>query len=988
MNLKRIILLLLITGFLISCRNEMIPLDESLLDRAKDMTAPLIVIDSPATDSVYGQSITVSGTVSDDGSVLPSLHYQVVNSLGEVKSEEDVELVSTELDSGVEGEFSFILSTENLSSDILVKLSATDWNGNVQNASPLKLLYPGNGIPSLSVDAGNAVVTVDWDAIDSAEEYIVYYQCDGRSYNDNSASQISFPASELSSRLPLQMDRESFGVQNSVSMFIKVVARGVDSDVWSSRVINRVPLSSFSLTPRTEGYEDRIVLEWPEVTTPYNIPVVYQVWRSSNGISGDYILLSNENQKENKYTDALVSESTLYFYKVAVSGLSSQLSTAVAGQINPVKSTDPDINLFLKNRTIIDIAVNGSYVFVLEGFNHGYYYTNDRIDLVSLDISNPSHPVERDRLNISTTDGDRVEDLICTDDRVYVAISDKLIAVNSENISSLEIESDECKSLSGITGLAMDEDRKRLYISRASKGLAVLNLSGPSPILVESIDLSCSLGGLCFYDNWVYAYSLDSFYAIDCNSADAPIIRQTTTLSDDKLPDDWGGEFGDFDIYNAIAVSKDSETVFLAAGSNFRGYTGDENPFSCIWTYEILESHSLSTTANKNVEIDAAIMDITVQGSRLFLSSFYGEFLIVDINGPSLRQRVLTDGVSMAVAAKDNTVYIADRTAGLSVISLNNMINPTAYSLSAISGTFSDAVLTGGNCYLAESSGLDSYSMSSAGNLSSSKNLSVSAVSLAYSGEYGFAGTGSNTLYLLQGRTDPDLIGSIICDGPTGSLDLWGDYLYVSQGSFGVGIYDISTPGNPRFIKRLRTAGDVTQVRARGDRLYIAQEGIPNMMVYSIESLEDPSLSNTFTTQWSAIDTYFDVGPEYLYIKANEDVYILPLDRLDSLESALNPSSLDSGVGYIDSGSSALRFSVDGDILTYAYKQSSLKSYFGVYSLAEIQNPQQIYLSSTSLLREDIGRSTSAGEAIFIQGYGNNIYVLLEKNLLRVELFP
>ena len=113
-----------------SCKNDLISMDEELLDKTKDISVPVLVIDSPETESLFDQTVLVTGYVSDDGGVLPGCSYSVENELGEILSEGSVELTSESTDNGVKGAFSFSFSTSSMASDVLLNLRAEDWNGN------------------------------------------------------------------------------------------------------------------------------------------------------------------------------------------------------------------------------------------------------------------------------------------------------------------------------------------------------------------------------------------------------------------------------------------------------------------------------------------------------------------------------------------------------------------------------------------------------------------------------------------------------------------------------------------------------------------------------------------------------------------------------------------------------------------------------------------------------------------------------------------
>ena len=119
---------------------------------------------------------------------MPALEYQVYNDLGELETGGTADLQAVETEQGISGEFDIRFTTENMSSDILINLTATDWNDNVISLPSFSLKYPGNAIPSLTVLSGNNQITLNWDAISNASEYRIYYTKGQEIFNENSAS--------------------------------------------------------------------------------------------------------------------------------------------------------------------------------------------------------------------------------------------------------------------------------------------------------------------------------------------------------------------------------------------------------------------------------------------------------------------------------------------------------------------------------------------------------------------------------------------------------------------------------------------------------------------------------------------------------------------------------------------------------------------------------------------------------------------------------
>ena len=130
--------------FLISCPAD---LDPSLLYEKQDKLGPEIEITSPVDGTFYTKNVTVSGTVTDpsreagDGlGLVGSMSFSVPR--GEIQDAVTVEDDVT---------FTFTFSTEDISGEIEVDITAVDWNSNPTTVT-ISLLDDGTG-PYLTIDS-------------------------------------------------------------------------------------------------------------------------------------------------------------------------------------------------------------------------------------------------------------------------------------------------------------------------------------------------------------------------------------------------------------------------------------------------------------------------------------------------------------------------------------------------------------------------------------------------------------------------------------------------------------------------------------------------------------------------------------------------------------------------------------------------------------------------------------------------------------------
>jgi len=131
-------------------------IDKDDLNQVKDEIGPVVEITSHQDGDLFTQTEMVSGTVSDtaatSGGQVAAFSYEIRNQLKTLitynfTAEELAEISST-------GLFSFDFQTTIFGGDIIVEVSAEDWNSNISKDS-VTLAYPGSDVPSFSVTPGN-----------------------------------------------------------------------------------------------------------------------------------------------------------------------------------------------------------------------------------------------------------------------------------------------------------------------------------------------------------------------------------------------------------------------------------------------------------------------------------------------------------------------------------------------------------------------------------------------------------------------------------------------------------------------------------------------------------------------------------------------------------------------------------------------------------------------------------------------------------------
>ncbi len=406
-----------IVAVITGCGSPLEPFNPSLVDQVKDASAPVVEITSPVSDSVYSQTVTVSGTVTDDGAVLPELTYTVSDSLGSQEKTGSIELTQLEAAEGIKSSFSFQFTTSEYTSDILLEINGTDWNGNISESTRLRLIFPGNTIPSFSTAAGSTTIACSWGEVEGASSYRIYYTTDGSIPYENygeSTPLLTSPCTELS---PYVIS----GLNNGSPHVVRLMAYSDDGESWSSELKTVIPLSQLSLRPKAESGYGEISLEWNDTSDYYS----YEVYRGE-GAEGVPINISG-TVAENFFTDTRVEDDVNYYYYVKPSVPGSVLSAGSACRSFPlVPGGDRTMSSLLELNSIEQSTVYGTRAYLLNNAGNLYIY----------DIDNPEEPVLLGSWEHPSTSTGWDPKIAVTDNYVYISKSYYIYRIDVSDPSS------------------------------------------------------------------------------------------------------------------------------------------------------------------------------------------------------------------------------------------------------------------------------------------------------------------------------------------------------------------------------------------------------------------------------------------------------------------------------------------------------------------------------------------------------------------------
>ena len=363
------------------CGNPLEPFNPGVISQAKDVTPPVVTIDSPENDSVYGQSVTVSGTVTDDGALLPALKFSVSDVVGNQQKSGDIELTEVETAEGVKASFSFSFSTSEYGSDLLLEISGSDWNGNAAAPVKLRLVFSGSTIPSFSVQALSEKIFCSWEEVPGASSYKILYTTDGSIPQESYGESSGLLTEAASESAPYRIE----GLRNGHPHLVRLIAYGDDGSVWQSALETVIPSSQLTFRPTAFAGEKQIELEWVKSSDYYG----YEVYRSE-GNGGSPVNISG-TITENKFTDSNVVDGVNYFYYVRPAVPGAEMSAGAACAAVPlISNKDRKLSVVIEQRNIKDSIVSGDHAYLFDVTGN----------IIIYDVSNPAAPCFSGRWDI------------------------------------------------------------------------------------------------------------------------------------------------------------------------------------------------------------------------------------------------------------------------------------------------------------------------------------------------------------------------------------------------------------------------------------------------------------------------------------------------------------------------------------------------------------------------------------------------------------
>ncbi len=248
--------------------------------------------------------------------------------------------------------------------------------------------------------------------------------------------------------------------------------------------------------------------------------------------------------------------------------------------------------------------------------------------------------------------------------------------------------------------------------------------------------------------------------------------------------------------------------------------------------------------------------------------------------GEHIIDSVDTPGQAFALTTLDNHVFIADGTAGFSVIDYSEPSALLDLGSTGVPGEVTGIAAAPGLLAVAASeSGLHLYDVSDPLNPvwtgTADTDGSAFAVTIVGSLAYVSDIDGGLAIVDISQPTAPLVVGTAPTPGDVWGLTLDGGIAYLAAGYSGLQVADVSNPAAPQLIGSFDTPGDASGAQKLGNWLYLADG--QDVLVFDVSVPASPVLINTIATGNQSYALL--IHDDFLYV-ADRDGYTRVLDLL------------------------------------------------------------------------------------------------------------
>jgi len=800
-------------------------IDKDDLNQVKDETGPVVEINSHQDGDLFTQTEMVSGTVSDtadtSGGQITAFSYEIRNQLKtlityDFTAEELAEITSS-------GSFSFDFQTTTFGGDIIVEVSAEDWNSNISKDS-VTLAYPGSDVPSFSVTPGNKQVSLSWEEVPGAESYTIYYSTDGTEPSENYGEKIENITTVFSEANPLILGDIENG---NLHVFLMKAESSDGQSYWLSDYIEAIPLSPMTLVPTVKGRYREISIEWRSIQGADE----FEVWRSTDKTSG-YINISG-TYKGNSFVDTQVEEEQTYFYKVKPAVSLSIESGVTSAQTSPFPpfayrrytgSCDTPDKAWR-------VAVKGNYAYVADS-----RYATSSTGLQIFDISDPFSPVLAG--SYTTNQGD-FTDIVIDGNYAYIAASSLGLLVFDISDPLNPALAGSCDERDGLArAVAVQGDYAYITNYESLGGgeneLLIIDILDPeNPSLEDIINLEnlygASARGIDVSGEYAYLATYDDKHLrIVGIDPEKPSFKQ--------LVGSWATDSGQY-AYN---VKVKGIYAYLAQSNEG------------LKIINITDPSDMSVVAV--CDTNGRAYWIFLQDDIAYIADGGGGLAAIDISNPvspAVLYTVDTPGSAYGVAVADGYAFIAGYNTGLHIIDITPPPRPELTASYNTDISAYSVCMQGNYAFVADPGGyLQAIDISNPSELILADSCDLEdnyAYDLCLCGGYAFIACGSDGFKVIDISVPENLIlkSSLEIESHVGSITASGNYLFIAADTSGMKIFDVSFTENPLLVSNYITSERAYDVAVQGNYAYIA-ESSNGVSIVDISNPSFPVLTGSF----------------------------------------------------------------------------------------------------------------------------------------------
>lgn len=813
------------------------PLFDAIITlHVSDKVLPSITVTSPQDGSPYSSAIQIKGSVKDlaDNAGAPgrvdSLAYEVLASS-----------TSGVITVAVDGSFDVTFLASSLHGPLTIRLTATDWNGNVAQAS-FGMIDSGNGIPGFAAATVSGSVTLTWPSVPLVDHYELYYE-----------TSDTLPSEQFSAKLsPVTSGVTLTGLTNGrvhAYLLKSIPAAGSGAAINWSTVQKVIPLSKVQLVPRVEPGYASINVMWTIVPGTTS----YEVWKGTSDVESSFVNVSGTVQGAS-FVDEAVVPGCKYYYAVKPAQYSQLLSWSTPAT--------PDLFPLNSRRELARVATAGTVSSMASSANGRYLYVVDGADgIVVYDILVPGAPVRQGKLGhpsqplYSGPGTITTPFLACAlgPNGYVVAISgvDDGENVMYGRVSVIDVTNPAAPIEVGYqnTGTsAPGDDYQALGFAVSGTRVFVNEWSWSGSPRLKDFDINPATGALTPKKE-IAALGGDAGSVQQTEAAGNTVYQATDTGVQIFTADATTGVFT-LKYTLTTGLSDHNRTVrYFTSGASKYLYLGNWAGFRIIDVTNDTNPSVVSTWTTPS-----SVIDIRLASGRAYISTSSSGLLVYDVSAPlspalAGSYRVVA-GTSCSVPAGDALFLgLADPMRGFRTLDAG-IPRPAYHGDAAGSNYVMDLAVRDRFAYTTSNGVIDIYDLG--GGIWPLKVATISTSAQGGSGGIAVSGnllvTGSTTvsLYDISTPLSPSLLASIPVATYLTDVKIAGSFVHAAIRDFGLKIIDISSPNAPKELGSLPLAGgQVKSLAVTGTTAYVTH-GYTKIAVIDVSDPLAPRLLMDF----------------------------------------------------------------------------------------------------------------------------------------------